>query len=63
MQARFESHQPQAIEQRNLTGRRAGFVLRRLGGLLPRLEVRVADVNGPSGGLDKRCPVELRIDE
>jgi ribosome-associated translation inhibitor RaiA len=37
-------------------------VLRRLGWLVPRAEVQMSDVNGPRGGIDKRCQVELRTD-
>ena len=38
------------------------FVLRRLAWLVPRAEVQMSDVNGPRGGVDKRCQVELRTD-
>jgi siroheme synthase (precorrin-2 oxidase/ferrochelatase) len=27
---------------------------------LPRAEVQFSDVNGPRGGIDKRCQIELR---
>ena len=27
---------------------------------MPRAEVQLSDVNGPRGGIDKRCQVELR---
>jgi hypothetical protein len=45
-----------------MTERRVRFVLRRLGWLVPRAEVQMSDVNGPRGGIDKRCQVELRTD-
>ena len=62
MQVLFKSRHPQATELRDLTERRARFVLRRLGWLVPRAEVQMSDVNGPRGGIDKRCQVELRTD-
>jgi hypothetical protein len=60
MQVLFKSRHPQAAELRDLTERRVRFVLRRLGWLVPRAEVQMSDVNGPRGGIDKRCQVELR---
>ena len=62
MQVLFKSRDPQATDLRDLTERRVRFVLRRLGWLVPRAEVQMSDVNGPRGGLDKRCQVELRTD-
>jgi len=62
MQVLFKSRHPQATELRELTERRVRFVLRRLGWLVPRAEVQMSDVNGPRGGIDKRCQVELRTD-
>lgn len=62
MQVLFESRHPQATDLRDLSERRVRFVLRRLGWLVPRAEVQMADVNGPRGGIDKRCQVELRTD-
>jgi len=62
MKVLFKSRHPQATELRDLTERRVRFVLRRLGWLVPRAEVQMSDVNGPRGGVDKRCQVELRTD-
>ena len=62
MQVLFKSRHPQATELRDLAERRVRFVLRRLGWLVPRAEVQLSDVNGPRGGVDKRCQVELRTD-
>jgi hypothetical protein len=62
MQVLFKSRHPQATELRDLTERRVRFALRRLGWLVPRAEVQMSDVNGPRGGIDKRCQVELRTD-
>ncbi len=60
MQVLFNSRHPQATELRELTERRVRFVLRRVGWLVPRADVQMSDVNGPRGGVDKRCQVELR---
>jgi hypothetical protein len=62
MRVRFYACHPQATELRDLTERRVRFVLRRLGWLVPRAEVLMSDVNGPRGGIDKRCQVQLRTD-
>ncbi len=62
MQVLFKSRHPHATELRDLAERRVRFVLRRLGWLVPRAEVQLSDVNGPRGGVDKRCQVELRTD-
>jgi Sigma 54 modulation protein / S30EA ribosomal protein len=60
MQVLFKSRHPQADALRDLAERRVRFVLRRLGWLVPRVEVQLSDLNGPRGGIDKRCQVELR---
>ena len=62
MQVLFQFRAPNAVAMRELAERRVRFVLRRLGWLVPRAEVRLSDVNGPRGGVDKRCQVELRTD-
>jgi hypothetical protein len=62
MKVLFMARHPQASELRDLTERRVRFMLRRLGWLVPRAEVRLSDVNGVRGGVDKRCQVELKTD-
>lgn len=62
MQVVFESRDPQAARLRDLAVQRARFVMRRLAWLVPRAKVQLSDVNGPRGGVDKRCQVELRTD-
>jgi hypothetical protein len=42
--------------------RRVRFVLRRLSQRVSRADVLFSDVNGPRGGVDKRCQIELRAD-
>ena len=59
MQVIFESPDPEAAELRTLATRRARQVLKRLAWLAPRVKVHMSDVNGPRGGIDKRCQVEV----
>ena len=60
MQVIFETRDPQAAPLREMALGRLKFVLRRLGALVARARLRLSDVNGPRGGVDKRCLVELK---
>ncbi len=62
MHVLFKSRHPHAASLRDLTERRVRFVLRRLVERIPRTEVQLSDVNGPRGGIDKRCQVRIRAD-
>ncbi len=62
MQVIFESRDPQAAPMRDVAVDRLNFVLRRLGNFVARARLRLSDVNGPRGGVDKRCLVELKTD-
>ena len=62
MQVIFESRDPEGAQLRDLAVRRARFAMRRLNWLVPRAKVQLSDVNGPRGGIDKRCQLEFRID-
>jgi hypothetical protein len=57
-----ESRDPEGLEHRELAERRLKFVLRRLAWLVPRARVQLADINGPRGGVDKQCRVEIKTD-
>lgn len=59
MQIIFESRDAQGGQMRELSVERVRFALRRLSALVPRAKVQFSDVNGPRGGIDKRCQVEL----
>lgn len=59
MQVIFESRDDDGAQMRDLSVQRVHFVLRRLAVLVPRAKVQFSDVNGPRGGVDKRCQVEL----
>lgn len=41
--------------------RRLHFALGRFGPEIQRVTVRLADVNGPRGGVDKHCRVEIKL--
>jgi ribosome-associated translation inhibitor RaiA len=62
MQVLFESRDAQGSKMRELAVRRVRFVMRRLAWLVPRAKVQMEDVNGPRGGVDKRCQIELKTD-
>lgn len=59
MQIIFESRAADGSQMRDSSVERVRFVLRRLPALVPRAKVQFSDVNGPRGGVDKRCQVEL----
>ncbi len=46
---------------RETISRRMGFALSRFGERIRSTEVRVADINGPRGGVDKRCTVAVHL--
>jgi hypothetical protein len=62
MQVLFCSRDADASDLRDLAERRVRFVMRRLHWLVPRASVLLSDVNGPRGGVDKRCQLMLRTD-
>ncbi len=47
--------------QRTFVERRLLFALGRFGSRVRRVLVRLEDLNGPRGGLDKRCHIEARL--
>jgi len=46
---------------REYVDKRMRFALARIGHRLRRVDVRLSDLNGPRGGVDKRCLIEVRI--
>lgn len=62
MQIIFESRDADGNLMRERSVERVRFALRRLSALVPRAKVQFSDVNGPRGGVDKRCQVELNSD-
>lgn len=62
MQVVFKARDPQAAAMAELAQRRLRFAFRRLSWLVPHATVQLSDINGPRGGVDKRCQVELATD-
>lgn len=62
MQIHFESRDPEAAQLRSVAVQRLNFVMRRVRWLVPQASVKLSDVNGPRGGIDKRCQVALRTE-
>ncbi|MDI1246785.1 MAG: HPF/RaiA family ribosome-associated protein [Rhodoferax sp.] len=62
MQVIFESRDADGSHLRDLSVERVRFALRRLTALVPWAKVQFSDVNGPRGGVDKRCQVELKTE-
>jgi hypothetical protein len=62
MQVLFHSRDPQALPLKDFAEARVRFAMRRLTWLVPRATVQIADVNGPRGGIDKHCRIQLATD-
>ncbi len=60
MRVTFQSNDPQGKQLRDLALARSQFVMRRLQWLVSKAVVKLNDVNGPQGGVDKQCRMELR---
>lgn len=59
----FESRDADGAQMRDLSVERMRFALRRLSTFVPRAKVQFSDINGPRGGVDKRCQVELATEK
>jgi putative sigma-54 modulation protein len=46
----------------SLARRRLEFALRRFSGRVRSLSVRLTDINGPRGGVDKKCLIAARLE-
>jgi hypothetical protein len=60
MQIVFQSRDAEAAELRSITIQRVQFAMRRLSWLVPTAKVQLSDINGPHGGVDKRCQLEFK---
>ncbi len=63
MKLQFRSNDLKGRRWQQRTADRLRQALGRLRGRVSRIQVRLDDVNGPAGGVDKRCVVELLVRE
>ncbi|MGE5666279.1 MAG: HPF/RaiA family ribosome-associated protein [Betaproteobacteria bacterium] len=61
MKLQFRSNDREGQQWQRRTANRLRQALGRLHGLVARMKVRLDDVNGPAGGVDKRCNVEVLV--
>jgi hypothetical protein len=61
MKLHFRSNDLEGRLWRQRTADTLRRALGRLQGLVARVKVRLDDVNGPAGGVDKRCRVEILV--
>lgn len=59
MKLQFRSNDREGPLWQQRTAQRMRQALERLHGLVARIKVRLDDLNGPAGGIDKRCDVEV----
>lgn len=62
MQVLIETRDIAATDIKSVAEQRLRFATRRLAWLVPRARVQLSDINGPRGGVDKRCQIELKTD-
>jgi len=60
MQVMFKSRDREAVLLRSFVRQRIRFVFRRMDWLISKATVSMSDINGPRGGLDKRCQVQVQ---
>ena len=61
MKLQFRSSDLEGQQWRRRTANTLRRALGHLHGLVARMRVRLDDVNGPAGGVDKRCKVEVLV--
>lgn len=59
MKVLFKSRDPKANDLRDWATERASFAFRRHPEAAPRAIIQLSDINGPRGGVDKECVVEV----
>ena len=61
MKLHFRSNDLEGLRWQQRTADRFRRALGRLQGLVAGIQVRLDDINGPAGGVDKRCSVEILV--
>lgn len=59
MKILFKSRDPEAESLREWASQRVAFVFRRHPWAAPRATIQLSDLNGPRGGMDKQCLIEV----
>lgn len=59
MEVVVQSQHPEAMALKDVTSRRVRLATQRLSGLIQRAVVRFKDLNGPRGGIDKQCQIQI----
>jgi hypothetical protein len=59
MEVVIQTQHPDAHAIREWVEARVRFVTQRLSGVVSRAVVRLKDLNGPRGGVDKHCQIQL----
>lgn len=59
MEVVVQSQHPEAMALKDVTSRRVRLATQRLAGLIQRAVVRFKDLNGPRGGIDKQCQIQI----
>jgi len=59
MQVLFASRDPEAGQLKDLAGERLRLAMQRVAPPITTAWIRLDDMNGPRGGIDKRCTLEL----
>ncbi len=59
MKILFKSRDPKAESLRAWASERVAFAFRRHPWAAPRATIQLSDLNGPRGGLDKECVIEV----
>lgn len=59
MEVVIQANHSQAQELRPLVESRVRAATQRMSGLLSRAVVRLKDLNGPRGGIDKQCQIQI----
>jgi hypothetical protein len=62
MRVLFNFRDPGAVPLRHWAERRLRIALQRLEPRVSRAELQLSDINGPRGGIDKQCQLELKTD-
>ena len=61
MDMQIRSHDPEGVLWHQCSLERIRRALRRMHGAVAKVRVQLEDINGPDGGVDKRCRMEVAV--